>query len=75
MAKTRNALQDDDFYADTDLDDFEYRESQREKRERTRRHTELRRKMEEKLERRRLADELGIYLDDNHKGSDLDSLL
>lgn len=63
MSKTRSSLDDDLFESDGDFE-CEFRETQYEKREKNRRQTEIRRRMEDKLERRRMSEQLGMYLDD-----------
>ncbi len=62
MSKTHTHLEDD--YIDDGDDEYLFRETQSEKREKQRRQTEIRRKMEDKLERRRLTEQLGMYLDE-----------
>lgn len=63
MSKTRSSLDDDLFEADGDFE-CEFRESSYDRREKNRRQTEVRRRMEDKLERRRMSEQLGMYLDD-----------
>ncbi|GAB3091877.1 hypothetical protein G8770_04710 [Aestuariicella hydrocarbonica] len=64
MSKTRRSLEDDFFESDADFE-LEFRETHLEKRDKHRRQTEVRRKMEDKIERRRMAEQLGMYLDDS----------
>lgn len=63
MSKTRISLDDDVFESDGDFEYAVY-ESLQDKRAKNRRQTEIRRRMEDKLERRRLAEQLGMYMDD-----------
>lgn len=62
VSKARSSLDDDVLESDAD---FEYAVSEtlQDKRIKNRRQTEIRRRMEDKLERRRLAEQLGMYLD------------
>lgn len=64
MTKSHGAMDADDLDLDIEDAEYEFRESLLEKKEKQRRKTELRRKMEDKLERRRLIDELGFDVGD-----------
>lgn len=64
MSDIPHSFEDFDFDADPEVAPS-LREEQLERRERNRRQTEIRRRMEDRLERRRLAEELGMLLSDD----------
>ncbi|WP_439133931.1 PA3496 family putative envelope integrity protein [Pseudomaricurvus sp.] len=64
MSKTRSSHDDELFESDGDFE-CEIRETHYERREKNRRQTAIRRRMEDKLERRRMSEQLGMYLDDH----------
>lgn len=64
MSKSRHSI-DDSFLDSSDESDYEFRENLQDKKEKLRRQTELRRRMEDRIERRRLSEELGMYLNED----------